>query len=148
MLNLILGEQLLPSSTLSTTSTICELKYGDTPKIVAHLKDRNHETKTVYLDKSAKIASQISSFVHLKESRERGSNYEKIELFWPHSLLKVSDRLLRVRYIIMIFIFKTTFGVGLRKRQNVLNEEARTSTILANKSRRLPTADTDDQGLG
>ena len=32
-------------------------------------------------------------------------------------------RLLRVRYINIIFILRTTFGVGLRKRQNVLDEE-------------------------
>lgn len=32
-------------------------------------------------------------------------------------------RLPRVRYIIIIFILRTTFGVGLRKRQNVLDEE-------------------------
>ena len=31
-------------------------------------------------------------------------------------------RLLRVRYIIIIFILRTTFGVGLRKRQNVFDE--------------------------
>ena len=86
----------------------------------------------------------------------------------------------RVRYIIIIFILRTTFGVGLRKRQNVLDEEVakilyqevdnyifdvinilplKLLTMqgllqflpyqqLYNKSRRLPTADTDDQGLG
>ena len=29
LINLILGERLLPSSSLSTTSTLCELKYGE-----------------------------------------------------------------------------------------------------------------------
>lgn len=85
-----------------------------------------------------------------------------------------------MRYIIIIFILRTTFGVGLRKRQNVLDEEVakilyqevdnyifdvinilplKLLTMqgllqflpyqqLYNKSRRLPTADTDDQGLG
>ena len=89
-------------------------------------------------------------------------------------------RLLRVQYIIIIFILRTTFGVGLRKRQNVLDEEVakilyqevdnyifdvinrlrlKLLTMqgllqfspyqqLYNKSRRLPTADTDDRGLG
>lgn len=66
---------------------------------------------------------QISPFVHSKKFRERGSDYKKIELFWPHSLLKVSDRLLRVQCIIIIFILRTTFGVELRKRQSVLDEE-------------------------
>ena len=80
----------------------------------------------------------------------------------------------------IIFILRTTFGVGLRKRQNVLDEEVakilyqevdnyifdvinilrlKLLTMqgllqfspyqqLYNKSRRFPTADTDDRGLG
>lgn len=96
LLNLILGEQLLPYSVLSTTSTICELRYGDTPKLVAHLKDKKSgdTTRTVPLEKPSKASKQtylkqISTFVHLKTDREKGSEYEKVELFWPHNLLKV-----------------------------------------------------------
>ena len=101
MLNLILGEKILPYSVLSTTSTICELKYGTTPKLVAHLKEKNPQTglakKTVWLGQSMEASQQsfreqISSFVHQKSEREKGSNYKKIEVFWPHSLLKVSDK--------------------------------------------------------
>ena len=96
LLNLILGEQLLPYSVLSTTSTICELRYGDTPRLVAHFKDKGSgdTSKTVLLDKPSEASEQsylkqISEFVHLKTNREKGSDYEKIELFWPHNLLKV-----------------------------------------------------------
>ncbi|KAL9964127.1 hypothetical protein ACROYT_G027711 [Oculina patagonica] len=97
LLNLILGEQLLPYSILSTTSTICELKYGATPKLVAHFKDKDPETglteKTLLLSQSMETSQQsyldvISSFVHVKTNREKGSDYKKIELFWPHSLLQ------------------------------------------------------------
>ena len=97
LLNLILGEQLLPYSVLSTTSTICELKYGPTPKLVAHFKNKDpqgHSTRTVELHQSRETPEQsnfekISSFVHVKTDREKGSDYKKIELFWPHNLLKV-----------------------------------------------------------
>ena len=96
LLNLILGEQLLPYSILSTTSTICELKYGTTPKLVAHFKNpqTGQPTKTVQLRQSRETSEQsnleeISSFVHVKTDREKGSDYKKIELFWPHNLLKV-----------------------------------------------------------
>ena len=96
LLNLILGEQLLPYSVLSTTSTICELRYGDTPRLVAHFKDKGSgdTSKTVLLDKPSEASEQsylkkISEFVHLKTKREKGSDYKKIELFWPHNLLKV-----------------------------------------------------------
>jgi len=92
LLNLILGEQLLPYSVLSTTSTICELKYGPTPKLVAHFKDKDPQTgqstKTVQLSKG-NCLEEISSFVHVKTDREKGSDYKKIELFCSHSLLKV-----------------------------------------------------------
>ncbi|KAL9964138.1 hypothetical protein ACROYT_G027725 [Oculina patagonica] len=97
LLNLILGEKLLPCSHVSTTSTICELKYGTTPKLVAHLKEKDPETglteKTVWLGQSMETSQQsyldeISAFVHVKDNREKGSDYKKIELFWPHSLLQ------------------------------------------------------------
>ena len=98
---MILGEQILPHSVLSTTSTICELKYGTTPKLVVHFKEKNPQTgiaeETVWLSQSMEASQQsyleqISSFVHQKSEREKGSNYKKIEIFWPHSLLEVSGR--------------------------------------------------------
>ena len=94
LLNLILGEHLLPYSVLSTTSTICELKYGTTPALVAHFKDKDPQTglptRTVQLGQSRETClEEISSFVHVKTDREKGSDYKKIELFCPHSLLKV-----------------------------------------------------------
>ena len=102
LLNLILGEQLLPHSVLSTTSTICELKYGPMPKLVAHFKDKDPQTgqptRTVQLRQSRETPQQsnleeISSFVHVKTDRKKGSDYKKVELFWPHNLLKVSYEL-------------------------------------------------------
>ena len=96
LLNLILGEQLLPCTALSFTSTICELRYGDTPKLVVHFKDKGFgdTSRTVLLGKPSEGSEQsylkrISQFVHRKTNREKGSDYEKIELFWPHNLLKV-----------------------------------------------------------
>ena len=91
LVNLILGEELLPYSVLSTTSTICELKFGEERKIVAHFKDKDPETglqtKVIPLRElptestEQSYLQQISPFV-------QGSVY-KIELFWPHSLLQV-----------------------------------------------------------
>ena len=99
LLNLILGEQLLPYSFLSTTSTICELRYGDTPKLVVHFKDKGFgdTSRTVLLGKPSEgseqsYLKQISQFVHRKTNRKKGSDYEKIELFWPHNLLKVRHK--------------------------------------------------------
>lgn len=62
---------------------------------MAHFKDKKSgdTTKTVRLEKPSKASKQtylkqISTFVHLKTDREKGSEYEKVELFWPHNLLK------------------------------------------------------------
>ncbi|XP_067035396.1 dual serine/threonine and tyrosine protein kinase-like [Acropora muricata] len=99
LINLIMGEELLPYSVLSTTSTICELKFGTERKIVAHFKDKDPNTglptKVIKLKENPNTTSekqsylqQISLFVHVKKERQKGSIYKKIELFWPHDLLQ------------------------------------------------------------
>ena len=99
LINLILGERLLPSSSLSTTSTLCELKYGEERQIVAHLKDTDSKTgltSTMFLENPTESSGksylqQISPFVHVKGAdRGKGTIYKKVEIFWPHQLLKVS----------------------------------------------------------
>ena len=96
MVNLILGEDLLPYSVLSTTSTICELKYGEQRRIVVHFKDKDPETWLPTREFPLETASseqsylqQISEYVHVKSDRDKGSIYKKVELFWPHLLLEV-----------------------------------------------------------
>ena len=96
MVNLILGEELLKYSALSTTSTICELKYGEERRIVVHFKDKDPETMLPIKEFRLKDESseqsylqQISPFVHATSDRDRGSLYKKVELFWPHELLEV-----------------------------------------------------------
>ena len=95
-MNLILGKELLPQFTLSTTSTICELRYGDQPRMVVHFKDKDPETglpiKEFPLEDESfgqSYLQQISPYVYVKSDREKGSIYKKVELFWPHQLLKV-----------------------------------------------------------
>ncbi|XP_028400803.1 uncharacterized protein LOC114523936 [Dendronephthya gigantea] len=101
LINLLLGVELLPYSCLSTTSTICEIKYGIDPKLVAHGKGTSNDSesypplppKTVRLkepdvcDKSYK--AQIAPYVHKKKDRGKGTSYEKVEIFWPNELLQV-----------------------------------------------------------
>ena len=93
MSNLILGEDLLPHSTLSTTSTICELKYGDKPKIGVHFKDSDSKSREPKFHEfvthgKESFLEQIEQFVSLRRDREK-TPYKKVELFWPHPLLKV-----------------------------------------------------------
>ena len=101
LVNLILGEELLPYSALCTTSTMCELKYGEERKIVAHFKEQDPktglQTKTIHLQEQPtgsteqSYLQQISPYMHEKGDREMGPTFKKIELFWPHSLLQVKS---------------------------------------------------------
>lgn len=106
LINLLLGEDILPWGHLQVTSTICEIRYGEHPKIVAHskrgpttetfLKRPSEETNKSYHD-------QISPFVvHGKESP-----YEKVELFWPHPLLQV------------LTIFQLQFRLALTEHETI-----------------------------
>ena len=93
LVNLLLEEEILPSFSRATTSTICEIKHGEDPKIVAHFKENDpgtgESTRTVLLEKPTgssqkSYLEQISPYVH-----EQGSTFKKIELFLPHPILKV-----------------------------------------------------------
>ncbi|XP_028400623.1 dual serine/threonine and tyrosine protein kinase-like [Dendronephthya gigantea] len=95
LLNLILGEELLPHHVLNTTSTICELKFGKERKLVVHYnydEERKIQPEPVVytLDKKENCQEQIARFVRLEDSRarEKASCYAKVEIFWPHELLE------------------------------------------------------------
>ena len=95
VINLILGEDLLPSAHLSTTSTICELKYGETPMICVHFKDemahtRDPEKYELSPQPEESYKDQIAKFAYSRNDRDM-TPYKKIELFWPHPLLKVKN---------------------------------------------------------
>ena len=95
IINLILGEDLLPYSTLSTTSTICELKYAEKPGIKIHFKDSASESgEPIYQElgqSSRTYKEEIEPFLNVKNERDKGSPYKMIELFWPHPLFKVTS---------------------------------------------------------
>ena len=107
LINLILGEEILPYSLLSTTSTICELKFGEERRLVVHFKDKDPETglktKEILLEQPTgssdqSFLDQISPYIHVKTDREKGSIVKKIELFWPHNVLEVDRAHLVAQY--------------------------------------------------
>lgn len=92
LVNLILGEEILPYSILSSTSIICELKFAEERKIEVHFRNEDRSARTIVLTSESSEQSyleQISSFVHVDSHREEGSGFKKIVLFWPHKLLEV-----------------------------------------------------------
>ncbi|XP_028400660.1 uncharacterized protein LOC114523825 [Dendronephthya gigantea] len=95
LVNLILGEELLPHYSLHTTFTICEVKYGKERKLIVH-HNYDEEQMTpplpeIYLLKTKEecgknYCEQIAPFVRRKSNE--GSKYTKVEIFWPHELLE------------------------------------------------------------
>ena len=113
LVNLILGEEILPCCTSVTTTTICELKYGERPAMVVHFKDKDPETgettKNIPLDEPCEQSSclkQISTFVHTD-----GLLFKKVELFWPHDLLQVINNGNRTEWSPILSVIIRTINI-------------------------------------
>ena len=96
---MILGEEVLPHHTLHSTSTICEVKFGKDKVMIVHYKyenvqDRRRAPKVVNLERNEEselsYAERIVSYVNPEDTRETGET-ERVEIFWPHDLLKVHN---------------------------------------------------------
>ena len=94
MLNLILGDDVLPHNILKETSTICEVKYGDNKECVVHKKNQGSQ-KIPLLSKEEcgmSFAEQLKPYVALKEEDDREMiKIERVEIHLPHPLLKVRN---------------------------------------------------------
>ncbi|XP_078592479.1 uncharacterized protein LOC144871212 [Branchiostoma floridae x Branchiostoma japonicum] len=90
LLNLILGEDLLPSSLLSSTSTICELKHGKQEKIRAFKQGdpSSYDEEPLQGSRDARMET-LSKFVYQKEGRDdRTFEYDRVEIFLDFPLLE------------------------------------------------------------
>ncbi|XP_023933260.1 uncharacterized protein LOC106180056 [Lingula anatina] len=92
LLNLLLGEEVLPYSLLSTTSTLCQLKNDDRKRAVVHLMEPDPTTGRETIEFDLKKTGDSSIQDQLQEyanSKERGADtYKFIEIFWPIPLLQ------------------------------------------------------------
>ncbi|XP_035689622.1 uncharacterized protein LOC118424923 [Branchiostoma floridae] len=90
LLNLILGEEMLPTSTLSTTSIICELRHGEQRKAKVFTWD-DQEIDVPLEDSSSdkKSLEKISAYIHQKENRDQEIfPYKRVEIYLPLEFLK------------------------------------------------------------
>ncbi|XP_078686478.1 uncharacterized protein LOC144919115 isoform X2 [Branchiostoma floridae x Branchiostoma belcheri] len=94
LLNLLLGDDILPVAHMSSTSTICEVKYGETRQALVHLREPDAATGsqmiTVPLSEDPEeCRRQLTRHIHLKGTeRETLPPAAKIEIFWPIAFLK------------------------------------------------------------
>ena len=72
-LDLILGEELLPFSVVSTTFTICELKYGREKRIKIHYKEKGKTNEILQLN--FRTLFQVLTPNGQKKHREKEPDY-------------------------------------------------------------------------
>ncbi|XP_035663959.1 bacterial dynamin-like protein [Branchiostoma floridae] len=91
-LNLLLGDKVLPVAFESSTSAICEVKYGMTKQAVVHLREPNDQGQkqiTIPLDGTEEHQAELRSYMHLKGAyRDQLPPAKKVEIFWPLPLLE------------------------------------------------------------
>ncbi|XP_078573528.1 uncharacterized protein LOC144860241 [Branchiostoma floridae x Branchiostoma japonicum] len=90
LLNLILGEEMLPTSTLSTTSIICELRYDEQRRAKVFTWD-DEEIDVPLEDSSSdqKSLEKLSAYIHQKGDREQETfPYKRAEIYLPLEFLK------------------------------------------------------------
>ncbi|KAK3102837.1 hypothetical protein FSP39_014308 [Pinctada imbricata] len=88
-LNLLIGERgLLPEHTLSCTSVITRLSYGEKPSVRVVKKDKSHDD--IALKAGEPVGAQIDEilFHRKEEDRERGHDIQEVQLKVPIPLLK------------------------------------------------------------
>eukprot|EP00058_Branchiostoma_floridae_P009215 XP_002594703.1 hypothetical protein BRAFLDRAFT_101436 [Branchiostoma floridae] len=92
LLNLLLGEDVLPQSLLSTTHVICELKRDTRKHVVVHSRDGDCDTEFDLVGSVENQKRQLSRYIY---SKEKVPKYKKVEIFWPspilHSHLHICD---------------------------------------------------------
>ncbi|XP_035668162.1 uncharacterized protein LOC118410490 [Branchiostoma floridae] len=89
LLNLLLGVDLLPHSFLSSTSVICELKYGDRERVLAYKWGVSEPEEEVLSPNKETRLQQLAKYVHQTEGRgSRDHPYHRVELFLTIPMLK------------------------------------------------------------
>nr|XP_022303099.1 uncharacterized protein LOC111110781 [Crassostrea virginica] len=82
LLNLIMGEHVLPRQVISSTSTICQIFNSEEKRAVVidkngeeiHLHDVTEET--------------LSDFVSVNRSEQNTKRYKRVDIYWPLPMLK------------------------------------------------------------
>ncbi|KAI8480946.1 MAP kinase kinase kinase [Branchiostoma belcheri] len=84
LLNLLLGQDLLPCSHLSSTSVICRLRYGVRRRAVAMTLDGVE--KEIPLEENSDL-NVLSEYVHNKQ-RDQPLPYKSVDIYLPINYLK------------------------------------------------------------
>ncbi|OWF56275.1 uncharacterized protein LOC110449424 isoform X2 [Mizuhopecten yessoensis] len=91
-INLLLGTELLPTSDLQCTNTICEIRYsrdGNKYAVLHHrsIGSQKRKPETIDLERGKGINVLTKVVTELDEDTEE-SPYSRVEIFWPIEILE------------------------------------------------------------
>ena len=84
LINLLLGEKLLPSNIQKETMTTCEISHGSEKEIVLHFSNKSEHKRIL---KGGNIEDQIKEYI--QKSTKDEDWCKKIEIMLPNTLLEV-----------------------------------------------------------
>ncbi|XP_013396512.1 uncharacterized protein LOC106163463 isoform X2 [Lingula anatina] len=91
LINLLLGEEVLPTSFISNTSVICEIKYDTQKRADVYRFGSDTPDVTFPLEKTKSVEQLKPYLTQTDSSRDvEVFEYERVEIFWPLDLLKHS----------------------------------------------------------
>lgn len=95
VLNLLLGEDFLPTHALSCTSVVTKIAYG--AKMRAEIIYVDKRRPSVKLDNLSKedLIEELNNVIYVKnpDDRERATEIKEVKLYVPSNILKVCQRL-------------------------------------------------------
>lgn len=108
LLNLIMGEHMLPREVLSSTSCICRIFNSEQKKAV--VIDEN-DREIVINDVTKKSLSQ---YVCIDRSEKKSQRYKTVDIYWPVPMLKVT-----VNLLIMFLLIVSSYYIAYIYKLNI-----------------------------
>ncbi|XP_066279068.1 uncharacterized protein [Branchiostoma lanceolatum] len=85
LINVLLGEDFLPSRHLSCSSVICKVQYGGNKKAIVHFKDKRKAPVTIPLPAGM---DDLAEHLFKKSDREKESECKEVDIYLPLDYLK------------------------------------------------------------
>ena len=92
LVNLLSGDNLLPTAGLQCTATFCELRKSAKKYAVIHTKGSRKKSTPKILDcgsNEGEFFKKLHYYITFVDEESEESPYEKVEIYWPFPSLEV-----------------------------------------------------------